>query len=272
MSFESYLSYDANALKRKARTASKQPPKKSKTLEKGEAPKRQVKSNKGPLLSGNGISTNKVKDNVMDLLNIPLPEFLPDCDKFSTVDYYETKRVEKELCDGPGEPHFTGQRLNKKMQVYSGNKTFLPSMISLYQQCIRALQNNINLLYDTGGVPFEILEPSYIGVSDHLWGKHCERDFRGATLLEYESWKEMHIRLSEERENKFKRLAKTIVSAHSKKPQGRQVKMAFIHTVAKPPRDVRIQQELYGTAGPVVQPGVVKARSRSNDGKVIKSV
>lgn len=28
----------------------------------------------------------------MDLLNIPLPEFLPDCDKFSTVDYYETKR------------------------------------------------------------------------------------------------------------------------------------------------------------------------------------
>lgn len=61
MSFESYLSYDANALKRKARTASKQPPKKSKILEKGEAPKQQVvKSIKGPLLSGNGISTNKV--------------------------------------------------------------------------------------------------------------------------------------------------------------------------------------------------------------------
>lgn len=31
-------------------------------------------------------------------------------------------------------------------------------------------------------------------------------------------------------------------------PSGRQVKMAFIHTVAKPPRDVRIQQELHGTA------------------------
>lgn len=29
---------------------------------------------------------------------------------------------------------------------------------------------------------------------------------------------------------------------------GRQVKMAFIHTVAKPPRDVRIQQEIHGTA------------------------
>ncbi|KAJ3609940.1 hypothetical protein NHX12_022034 [Muraenolepis orangiensis] len=178
---------------------------------------------------------------------------------------------------GKTETNFPGQRLNKKMQVYSGNKTtFLLSMMSLHQQCIRTLQNNIDLLYDTGGVPFEILEPvlerctpdqllrieecnpCYIGLSDHLWGKHCQRDFRGAKLLEYESWKEMYLRLSEERENKFKRLAKTIVSAHSKKPQGRQVKMAFIHTVAKPPRDVRIQQELYGTAG-AIQPSVVKA-------------
>ncbi|CAL8257346.1 unnamed protein product [Lota lota] len=277
MSFESYLSYDTNALKRKVGSASKQPlKKKPKTREKGEAPKqREAKTFKWPSLSENGM--NKVKDNVMDLLNTPLPEFLPECDKFSIVDYYEPKRVEKESCDDTEETHFTGQRLNKKMQVYSGNKTtFLPSMMSLYQQCIRTLQNNIDMLYDTGGVPFEILEPvmercspdqllrieeynpSYIGVSDHLWGRHCQRDFRGSRLLEYESWKEMYLRLSQERENKFKRLAKTIVSAHSKKPQGRQVKMAFIHTVAKPPRDVRIQQEIYGTAG-AIQPSVVRA-------------
>uniref|UniRef100_A0A8C4Z4I6 Elongin A, like n=1 Tax=Gadus morhua TaxID=8049 RepID=A0A8C4Z4I6_GADMO len=185
--------------------------------------------------------------------------------------------AKKESFDDAGEKHFTGHRCNKKMQVYSGNKSaFLPSMMSLYQQCIRALQNNIDMLYDTGGVPFEILEPvlerctpdqllrieEYNPVrseTDHFWGRHCERDFRGARLLEYESWKEMYVRLSEERENKFKRLAKTIVSAHSKKPQGRQVKMAFIHTVAKPPRDVRIQQEMYGTAG-AVQPSAVRAR------------
>lgn len=86
---------------------------------------------------------------------------------------------------------------------------------------------------------------------------------------------------------KLQRLTKSIVSAHSNKPKGtvffclncdlkkpkkkpetkqkpkwstlmiflytathsgRQVKMAFIHTVAKPPRDVRIQQEIHGTA------------------------
>lgn len=87
------------------------------------------------------------------------------------------------------------------------------------------------------------------------------------------------MRLSEEREVKLQRLTKSIVSAHSNKPKGscprlnsfrapsemvnnvlcgkllylpgRQVKMAFIHTAAKPPRNVRIQQELHGTA---VQP------------------
>uniref|UniRef100_A0A3Q2DCS8 Elongin A, like n=1 Tax=Cyprinodon variegatus TaxID=28743 RepID=A0A3Q2DCS8_CYPVA len=133
---------------------------------------------------------------------------------------------------------FTGQRLNKKMQVYSGAKTlFLPTMMSLYQQCIRTLQNNLNLLYETGGVPFELLEPvlerctpeqllrieefnPVRRLTDHLWGKHCQRDFKDCKLQEYESWKEMYIRLSEERERKLKKLTKTIVSAHSKKPKG----------------------------------------------------
>lgn len=53
-----------------------------------------------------------------------------------------------------------------------------------------------------------------------MWGKHCQRDFRNSELLEYESWKEMYIRLSEERERKLQRLTKTIVSAHSRKPKG----------------------------------------------------
>lgn len=53
---------------------------------------------------------------------------------------------ESDSCDASEESGiFTGQRLNKKMQVYSGAKTtFLPSMMSLHQQCIRTLQNNIN--------------------------------------------------------------------------------------------------------------------------------
>lgn len=60
----------------------------------------------------------------------------------------------------------------------------------------------------------------YIGVADHLWGKHCQRDFKDAKLQEYESWREMYVRMSEEREVKFQRLTKSIVSAHSNKPKG----------------------------------------------------
>ncbi|KAF3708307.1 Elongin-A [Channa argus] len=267
MSFESYLNYDLNVFKRKERCATKKPPKKIKNEAKEEATKDPSKSFKSPLMSINVTSLKEM--SVMDLMSIPLPAVLPECEKPFSVEYFE-KRVEKEpeFCDISEESAvFTGQRLNRKMQVYSGAKTiFLPTMMSLYQQCIRTLQNNINLLHETGGVPFEILEPVlerctpeqllrveecnpiYIGVTDHLWEKHCQRDFKESKLQEYESWKEMYIRLSEERERKLKRLTKSIVSAHSQKPKGRQVKMAFIHTVAKPPRDVRIQQEIHGTA------------------------
>ncbi|KAK1144312.1 elongin-A-like [Acipenser oxyrinchus oxyrinchus] len=46
------------------------------------------------------------------------------------------------------------------MAVYSGSKTsYLPKMMSLYEQCIRVLQNNIDSIDEVGGVPYEILEP-----------------------------------------------------------------------------------------------------------------
>ncbi|KAI3362669.1 hypothetical protein L3Q82_001743 [Scortum barcoo] len=280
MSFESYLNYDMNVRKRKERSGFNKPPKKIKTVK--ETTKDPDMKTFKTLMSANITSPKqKFKESLMDLMNIPLPAALPECEKLSSVEYFERK-VEKECdsCDASEESTvFTGQRLNRKMQVYSGAKTiFLPTMMSLHQQCIRTLQNNINLLYETGGVPFEILEPVlerctpeqllrieecnpiYIGVTDHLWGKHCQRDFKHSKLQEYESWKEMYIRLSEERERKLQRLTKSIVSAHSRKPKGRQVKMAFIHTVAKPPRDVRIQQEIHGTA--VQQPHQLRCRSR----------
>ncbi|XP_033469801.1 elongin A, like isoform X1 [Epinephelus lanceolatus] len=272
LSFESYLNYDVNVVKRKERSAVRKPPKTIKTVKEEATKDHGVKPFRSPVRSINVTSpTKKFKQSVMDLIpfTIPLPAALPEFDSPFSVDYFERK-VEKEsdFCDVSEDfGVFTGQRLNKKMQVYSGAKTvFLPTMMSLHQQCIRTLQNNINLLYETGGVPFEILEPVlerctpeqllrieefnpiYIGETDHLWGKHCQRDFKDSKLQEYESWKEMYIRLSEEREMKLKSLTKSIVSAHSRKPQGRQVKMAFIHTVAKPPRDVRIQQEIHGTA------------------------
>uniref|UniRef100_A0A3Q1FLX1 Elongin A, like n=1 Tax=Acanthochromis polyacanthus TaxID=80966 RepID=A0A3Q1FLX1_9TELE len=269
MSFESCLNYDVNVFKRKEQSGVKKPPKKIKMVVKHS----DMKPVKSPVTPPKQFRPQK---GTVCRTNTPVFSCWLLCSLHFLFGYEVEK--ESDFCDVSEESAvFTGQRLNRKMQVYSGAKTtFLPAMLSLYQQCIRTLQNNINLLYETGGVPFELLEPVlerctpeqlqrieecnpiYIGVTDHLWGKHCEKDFKDAKLQEYESWKEMYIRLSEERERKLQRLTKTIVLAHSKKPKGRQVKMAFIHTVAKPPRDVRIQQEIHGTA--VQQPHQLRCR------------
>ncbi|XP_027862062.1 elongin A, like isoform X3 [Xiphophorus couchianus] len=281
MSFESYLNYDMNVEKKKEHSGVKRAPKMVKTASKEPT----SKNPRTKPLKSSASFPEQTQESLMHLMDVPLPVALPELEKPSNIDYLFEKKVDKEpdFCDVSEESVvFTGQRLNKKMQVYSGAKTlFLPTMMSLFQQCIRTLQNNLNLLYETGGVPYELLEPVlerctpeqllrieeynpiYIGVTDHLWGKHCQRDFKDCKLQQYESWKEMYIRLSEERERKLKRLTKTIVSAQSQKPKGRQVKMAFIHTVAKPPRDVRIQQEIHGTA--VQQPHQLKCSSKHQE-------
>ncbi|MCJ8730881.1 hypothetical protein PDJAM_G00189610 [Pangasius djambal] len=286
MSFEEYLSYDLEAPKRKKRSCESKNPKRIKVEQ-----KQDVKMHNSSTKSGKSITEAPTavvsKRCVMDLLNVPLPTISPECDDPSQYQYFTEKKVEEkaaEVCEEA--PVFTGQRLNKKMQVYSGAKVvYLPTMMTLYQQCIRTLQNNIDSLYEIGGVPFEILEPVlerctpeqllrieecnpvYMGVTDHLWERHCLRDFRNAQLEEYESWREMYLRLFEERERKFQEITKSIVSAHSGKPKGRQVKMAFIHSAAKPPRNVRIQQELHGTAGPGLPHAVDKLGARITESR-----
>ncbi|XP_030628106.1 elongin A, like [Chanos chanos] len=284
MSFEAYLSYDLEAPKRKKQSCDGKKAKRFKMDRKADAQVQApgVKSN--TRLIQDPPNNMVVQSSFMELLSIPLPATLPECDDLAQFSYFERKTEEK-VFEEP--PVFTGQRLNRKMQVYSGTKiSYLPKMLTLYQQCIRALQNNIDSLYEIGGVPFEIVEPVlerctpeqllrieecnpvYIGETDHLWEKHCKRDFRNGQLQEYESWREMHVRLSEERERKLRRLTKSIVSAQSGKPKGRQVKLAFIHSAAKPPRNVRIQQEIHGTAGPTIQPHPLdKARGQENRGR-----
>ncbi|XP_016342049.1 elongin A, like isoform X1 [Sinocyclocheilus anshuiensis] len=271
MSFEAYLSYDLEPPKRKKSFSVAKNPKRRKTAHKENSGVSLVKTSKA--VTEDPMRTVP-EQSVMDLLNIPLPASFPECEDVSQYQYFSEKKVDRKVIDVCEEaPVFIGQRLKNKMQVYSGSKmAYLPTMMTLYQQCIRALQNNIDSLYEIGGVPFEILEPVlerctpeqllrieecnpvYIGVTDHLWERHCQKDFRNAQLEEYESWREMYLRMSKERERKLKQITKSIVSAHSGKPKGRQVKMAFIHSAAKPPRNVRIQQELHGTAGPVTLP------------------
>lgn len=53
-----------------------------------------------------------------------------------------------------------------------------------------------------------------------MWKKHCQRDFKNESLLEYECWREMYLRLFNEREEKLKTLTRNILSAQSEKPKG----------------------------------------------------
>ncbi|NXF08535.1 ELOA1 protein, partial [Smithornis capensis] len=307
MSFESYLNYDQVTNKRKRKAGStgarpkkcneqqncSLPQKTSKRSHEEEGGEDLVLSFCNPkLIMLKQCFLDCVQAKVVslqELLNTPLPKFLtgissssPPCaadftrkcivkpaDVLLVVSIAPVVEAPQQVSETV---QFTGRRLNSKMQVYSGSKPVcLSKMLTLYEQCIRVLQNNIDLLQEVGGVPFEILEPvltcctpeqlfrieecnlMFIKESDHLWKKHCQRDFKNESLLEYESWREMYLRLFNQREEKLKVLTRNILSAQSQKPKGRQVKMAYMTSVAKPPRNIRRQQEIHGTGGPVTQ-------------------
>ncbi|KAM3595923.1 uncharacterized protein V6R79_005354 [Siganus canaliculatus] len=210
----------------------------------------------------------KVVETVPALPEIPLPAIQPNYRPLPSIDItpLSPQRRKVPVCNDEEDAGFTGKRFNSKMVVYSGSKTaYLPRMMTLYEQCIRVLQNNIDSIAEVGGVPFEILEPVlerctpeqlyrieqsnqwFTEDSDELWMRHCHRDFKRESPQEYESWREMYLRLHDEREERLRLLTQNISSAHANKPKGRQVKMAFVNSVAKPPRDVRRRQERFGT-------------------------
>ncbi|NXC15900.1 ELOA1 protein, partial [Corythaeola cristata] len=332
MSFESYLNYDQVTKKRKRKACptskfshAKEGEEDVKKCEDDQSETRNKKlilslgKPKFVMLKQCFLDCAQAKmTSLQDLLNTPLPKFLtglsisspPYAADFKGNYLVKCQDVKEMLPDvlfalslapvveAPQQVsetvQFTGRRLNSKMQVYSGSKTVcLSKMLTLYEQCIRVLQNNIDSLHEVGGVPFEILEPvlthctpeqlfrieecnpTFTEETDHLWKKHCQRDFKNESLLEYESWREMYLRLFNQREEKLKMLTKNILSAQSEKPKGRQVKMAYMTSAAKPPRNIRRQQEIHGTAGPVTQrhliekQRILESRDRSNTSNLI---
>ncbi|XP_055750586.1 elongin-A isoform X3 [Salvelinus fontinalis] len=105
----------------------------------------------------------RVVEVVSTLPDIPLPAIQPYYRPLPSIDLTPLspqRRKGPVSNDAEEDTGFTGRRFNSKMTVYSGSKTsYLPKMMSLYEQCIRVLQNNIDSIDEVGGVPFEILEP-----------------------------------------------------------------------------------------------------------------
>lgn len=56
--------------------------------------------------------------------------------------------------------------------------------------------------------------------TDELWMRHCQRDFKHGSPQEYESWREMYLRLHDEREERLRMLTQNISSAHANRPKG----------------------------------------------------
>lgn len=296
MSFESYLSYDQPRKKKKKVTKTSATTVGEKGLKKNDAkstsknvdsvqklPK--VNENKSEKLLPAGADVARPRKVPIDVLpvlpDLPLPMIqanyrpLPSLELVSS---FQPKRKAQPSSQEEEEAGFTGRRMNSKMQVYSGSKcAYLPKMMTLHQQCIRVLKNNIDSIFEVGGVPYSVLEPVLerctpdqlyrieeynhvlIEETDQLWKIHCHRDFKDERPEEYESWREMYLRLQDAREQRLRLLTKNIQSAHANKPKGRQAKMAFVHSVAKPPRDVRRRQEKFGTGG-VVMPEKIRIK------------
>ncbi|KAM9737686.1 elongin-A [Menidia menidia] len=313
MSFESFLTYDAPTSVRKkkkpntlapalhgrsthsASTPSpRQPPASTPVSSSSKASKANgAQSAKRPR-SGSSSSAagptpekrKRVVEALPTLPEIPLPAIQPNYRPLPSPPLSPQRR-KVPVYNDEEDAGFTGKRFNSKMVVYSGSKTaYLPKMMSLYDQCIRVLQNNIDSIAEVGGVPFEILQPvlerctpeqlyrieqsnqCFTEDSDELWMRHCQRDFKRESPQEYESWREMYLRLHDEREERLRLLTQNITSAHANKPKGRQVKMAFVNSAAKPPRDVRRRQERFGTTSGLATPPAaspIKIRPATTD-------
>ncbi|XP_074074243.1 elongin-A isoform X1 [Macrotis lagotis] len=289
MSFESYLSYDQPQRKKKkvVKTTTGVRSEKSHSKQNGSKADHKNSNNtvqKLPKMSENkaekqhsGASSTKLKklstDVTPTLPDIPLPTIQANYRPLPSLELMPSFQPKRKVSSPHEEEEagFTGRRMNSKMQVYSGSKcAYLPKMMSLHQQCIRVLNNNIDSIYEVGGVPYSVLEPVLerctpeqlyrieecnhvlTEETDQLWKIHCHRDFKRERPEEFESWREMYLRLQDAREQRLLLLTENIRSAHANKPKGRQAKMAFVNSVAKPPRDVRRRQEKFGTGGAAV--------------------
>ncbi|XP_063707022.1 transcription elongation factor B polypeptide 3 isoform X2 [Culicoides brevitarsis] len=191
---------------------------------------------------------------------MPLNQTVMDC-----VFSQQSAKPTKQMTD---EEALTYSIMSNKSRtkVFSGNKANARGKVdTLFDLCIRVLQDHIDYLEYTGGVPFDILRPvlercSYeqlmtledynpylIEDSDVLWEQHCKRRFRGKCPEEMESWREMFLRCLDEEQAKFKNLTANIKLARDKKLPVRKTKLAYVDTTVKAPRGIKSRQMKYGT-------------------------
>ncbi|CAO1443299.1 unnamed protein product [Diamesa serratosioi] len=170
-----------------------------------------------------------------------------------------------------------------RTKVFSGNKQQQRSDIpSLFEMCIRILQENIDGLEVTGGIPFDILRPVLerakpnqlanieyynpylVEESDVLWEPHCKRKFRTKKREEMEAWREMYERCLIEDEEKLAKLTKNIKKHQETSIPVQKTKLAYVDQMVKAPRDMRRRQEINGTNRRLVVSSAARVESLKN--------
>ncbi|XP_066246204.1 transcription elongation factor B polypeptide 3 [Euwallacea similis] len=161
---------------------------------------------------------------------------------------------------------------HQRTKVFSGNKSTYNKVPSLFNLCCRVLQDNLDALEYTGGVPYSILKPILekanpdqlyqlefhnpyvIAETDELWQLHCQKEFRNRKREEMESWREMYLRCLDEREARLKALTANIKQSQDRSVPVRQTKLAYVDSVVKPPRNIARKQAKNGTAVEIKRP------------------
>lgn len=261
-SFEAYLTYDQPPEKKRKcvktpatvlegkRLKKKDSKSASENLDLAqELPKMNAGKSGKPQPSGaDGAKLTKVPPDVSPMFpGLPLFRVPPSYGPLPAFESMPSFQPKQRALSSPQEEEaagFTGLRRNSKTPVYSGSKgAGLRKMMTLRQQCIRVLRNNISLLCRMGRVQYSVLEPilesctpeqlhrlekynpALVGETDQLWKMHCQRKFKKERPEEHESWREMHMRLQEAQEQRLRALTLKIKSAN--KPKDRQAKMIF---------------------------------------------
>lgn len=258
MPFEAYLTYDQPLRKTKKKSVKisstalegkglrkKDSKSASENLDSvQELPKVNANKSEKPQLSGaDGAKRKKVPADASAVLPDPwLPRVQPGYRPLPAFELMSSSQL-KQRADEE-EAGFATPRMNAKMHVFSGSKwACLRKMMTLRQQCILVLRNNLNSLFRVGGVPYSVLQPILesctpdqlyrlekyncvlVKETDPLWKLHCHRYFKEEKPEELESWREMYLRLQDARQQRLRALTLKIRSAQASRPKGRQTKM-----------------------------------------------
>ncbi|KAG8511902.1 Elongin-A [Galemys pyrenaicus] len=295
MSFESYLNYDQPTKKKRKTVKTSASSLEDRELKKNskntggnlnlgqELPEvTEIKAEKLQPTGAHLTKLDKVPCGALPVLpDLPFPGLLANCPP--SFELITSLKPKQEVLSSPQkeeEAGFTGYRMNSKMQVFSGSKNAcLPHMMTLREQCIRVLKNNINSIFEVGSVPYFVLEPVLesctpdqlyriekynhvlVEETDKLWKTHCNQKFKKEIPTEHESWREMYLRLQEAQEQRLRVLTMNIQSAHASKPKGRQTKLIFLNSMTNPTSDISKRQK--SEIGAAV-PGKVKIKPVSH--------